>query len=44
MVCLLDLLAEEYSKTSANFLRCSYCTLVVILILVKIVTTLPGLR
>jgi len=27
MVCLLGLLAEVCSKTSANFLCCSYCTL-----------------
>jgi len=39
----LGLLAEGCSKTSGNFLCCSYCTLVVILIYVKIVTTLPGL-
>ena len=43
LVCLLGLIAEGCSKTSANFLCCSYCTLVVILIYVKIVTTLPGL-
>ena len=43
LVCLLGLSAEGCSKTSANFLCCSYCTLVVMLIYVKIVTTLPGL-
>ena len=39
----MGLLPEGCSKTSANSLCCSYCTLVVTLILVKIVTTLPGL-
>jgi len=42
-VCLFGLLAEWSSKTSANFRCCSYCALVIILICVKIVTTLPGL-
>jgi len=32
LICLLGLLAEGCSKTSANFICCSYCTLVVILI------------
>jgi len=43
LVCLLGSLAEGCSKTSANFLCCSYRTLVVISISVKIVTILPGL-
>ena len=43
LVCLLGLLAERCSKTSAKFLCCSCCAMVVILIYVKIVATLPGL-
>jgi len=43
LVCLVGLLAKGCSNTSANFLCCSYCALVVIPIYVKIVSTLPGL-